>query len=111
MLEPLPYEEHQEEEMSKADDGISEQAENVSSEIQSIEARKVVKNQKMEAPIKEVKKLEPIESITPIADSPSEEVEFEIDTTNLEKPADNSKKKREPITPSDDEDEGQLGLF
>ena len=111
ILDSIPYEETKESELSKANENAVEETENLSIEIQSIDSRKAVKVLNNEAPKKAIKQTKPIEPITPIADSPSEEVEFEIDITNLEKPADNSKKKREPITPSDDEDDGQLGLF
>ena len=111
MLEPLPYEEHQEEEMSKADIALSEELETVPVKDQIQETRKVAKGEKKAVTIKPSKKPEPVELITPIADSPSQEVEFEINHSNTDKPTDNSKKKAESITPSDEEDEGQLGLF
>jgi topoisomerase-4 subunit A len=104
ILEPLPYEESQEQGLPKANNALSEELKNVPVDDQIKTTKKVV-------PIMASKKPDPVELITPIADSPSQEVEFEIDTTNLDKPADNSKKKGEPITPSDEEDEGQLGLF
>ncbi|MBT6747137.1 MAG: hypothetical protein HOB26_11320, partial [Flavobacteriales bacterium] len=90
--------------LPKANNALSEELKNVPVDDQIKTTKKVV-------PIMASKKPDPVELITPIADSPSQEVEFEIDTTNLDKPADNSKKKGEPITPSDEEDEGQLGLF
>jgi len=110
-LEPIPYEESQEHGLPKADSEPTEELESMSVKDQIQETRKVAKGEKKTVPIKPSKKLEPVESITPIADSPSQEVEFEINHSNTDKQPDKTKKKEDSRIKLEDEDEGQLGLF
>ena len=112
-LEALPYEEPEEVQVKAVED-LVEEFEEISTE--NGHEPEVITEPEPEKPKVSIKKPE---LITPVPDIVAEEVEFEIELPPNGSPAGSTKedvvskkpKEKGPIKPSEDDDEGQLGLF